>query len=119
MTAGVSAFGNGEVASVQLVGDAGTERWCEWRPRWDQLDTVVRARIQPRRGRFTVSLAGIRHRKPFARPMAWTSITGGTVRSGILVVGLTDPRPREHFTGLGVGEWDAWQLPYLFDRLRG
>jgi hypothetical protein len=141
LTAGVSVFGNDEVASVQFVGDAGTERWGEWRPLWDQLDTVVRARIQPRllqrtlttvtnggevdlgcigprmRGRFTVSLAGIRHRKPFARPMAWTSISGVTVRNGILVIGLTDPRPREYLTGLGVGEWDAWQLPVLVERL--
>jgi hypothetical protein len=141
LTAGVSVFGNGEVASVQFVGDAGTERWGEWRPRWDQLDRVVRDQVQPRllqrtlttvtnggevdlgsigprmRGRFSASLAGIRHRKPFAKPMAWPSITGVTVRNGIFVIGLDGAKSREYLTGLGVGEWDAWQLPVLAERL--
>jgi hypothetical protein len=55
LTAGISVFGNDSIASVEFVGDGGTERWGEWRPNWDLLDALLDNQIQPRLLHRTIS----------------------------------------------------------------
>ena len=139
---GVHLFADGEVTSVRFRGDAGTEEWGPWRPMWDQLVALVDDEIQPRlvdrtiarvtadssaevgslrakgRGRFTVTAASIQARRMFSKPIPWHAITD--ISDDALQITTVDPdgKQRKHATGLGASEWDAWQLPLLWQHYR-
>jgi hypothetical protein len=135
---GVNLFANGEVSSVKFRGDATTEQWGAWRPLWDELDLLVRDEIGPRllertirkvsadstaeivsirakgQGRFTVTAESLQARKKlFSKPIPWRAITE---MPGVDEIITTDPqgKRRNHTTGVGSWEWDAWQVPLLW-----
>jgi hypothetical protein len=70
------------------------------------------------RGRFAVDRHGIKRRRPLARAIPWTAIAEISPRDGVHVIHIVGPEPRQYPTGLGIGEWDAWQLPHLAEALR-
>jgi hypothetical protein len=135
---GVDLFANGEVSSVSFRGVATTEQWGPWRPLWDELDLLVSTEIEPRllertihnvtadsateivsyrakgRGFFTVTAESLQKRnKLFSKPIPWQAITEMPGADQIITV---DPEGKrhKHNTGLVSSEWDAWQIPLLW-----
>jgi hypothetical protein len=105
---------------------------------WDQLDALVRDEIEPRllertirqvaegspaelcpfrvrgRGRLIATAESLQVRKLFSKPIPWKAMT--EMSGEIIQITTVDPngKQRTHNTGFGSAEWDAWQLPLLW-----
>ncbi len=144
LTCDVSVHAGGVTGRATFRGDAGTPEWGPWRPLWDQLDAMVRDEIQTRllartldsalagspvelvstspkgRGRVVVTADAFKLRRPFAKPVPWSSITDVTTPVSVyqLHVANAAGKVKTQLTGVEAGEWDAWQLPLLWAMLR-
>jgi hypothetical protein len=136
----VHVFADGAKGSVLFRGDAGTEEWGPWRPLWDQFYEMVHDEIEARllgrtlermfageeveigslttkgRGRLVVTSKGCKVRRPFAKEIPWASASGVSVASGTYQLDILQEsgKVKAQNVGLGVTEWDAWQVPLLW-----
>jgi hypothetical protein len=134
----VHLFANGKVSSVRFRGDASTDEWGPWRPKWDELDAMIRQEIEPRllnrtisqvesdssaeigrgrakgRGRVTVTAETLEKKGLFSKPIRWSSIVAVSDGDMEIVAAEPDGKQRKQRLGLHAMEWDAWQIPLLW-----